>query len=560
MASHNNGAAGWIVIYALFTLLFVPDFINTQNSSLPDLRQISFPGAEGFGRFTTGGRGGAVYEVTNLNDDGPGSLREGISAKGSRTIIFRISGTIALQSNLEIKNGDITIAGQTAPGDGICLKDYPLLVAADNVIIRYIRSRLGDIHKLQEDAISVVFQKDIIVDHCSFSWGIDEVASFRDNTNSTVQWCLISESLNHSYHKKGDHGYGGIWGGKGASFYYNLIADNASRNPRFNGSRYHHEPDKEIVDFRNNVIYNWGFNSGYGGEKGQQNLIANYYKYGPGTKHRDRIVEPWDAEGKWYVSGNFVYGFPKITADNWKGGVQGKYAGKDRVNNPFPGPPVLTYSAEQAYKLVLADAGAVIPRRDPVDARIVREVREGTADFGGIWGDKSGIIDSQAEVGGWPVLNSLPAPEDTDHDGMPDAWESAHGLNPLDPEDRNGDLNGDGFTNLEDYLNRLTIRKDFVLPPADLIAYQTSLSQIDLNWKENSQNENGFSIERRDDKDTLFTPIATVGTNVTNYIDTDLIPGKTYYYRVGTYRDGVYSLYSNQVSISTSAVKESLEK
>jgi hypothetical protein len=271
-------------------------------------------------------------------------------------------------------------------------------------------------------------------------------------------------------------------------------------------------------------------------------------------------VEPWDAEGKWYVNGNFVYGFPKITADNWKGGVQGKYAGKDRVNNPFPGPPVLTYSAEQAYKLVLADAGAVIPKHDPVDARIVREVREGTADFGGIWGDKSGIIDSQAEVGGWPVLNSLPAPEDTDHDGMPDAWESAHGLNPLDPEDRNGDLNGDGFTNLEDYLNRLTIRKDFVLPPADLIAYQTSLSQIDLNWKENSQNENGFSIERRDDKDTLFTPIATVGTNVTNYIDTDLIPGKTYYYRVGTYRDGVYSLYSNQVSISTSAVKESLEK
>ncbi len=444
--------------YTKFTRLLAPLLLA---ACCIQAQQLAFPGAEGFGRFTSGGRGGSVWEVTNLNDSGPGSLRAAIEAGGPRTVVFRVSGTIELKSELRIKNGDLTIAGQTAPGDGICIRDYPLNIHANNIILRYIRARLGDVHKLAEDAASGYFQKDIIIDHCSFSWGTDEVLTIRDNENSTVQWCIISESLHHSYHRKGEHGYGGIWGGMGASFHHNLLAHHASRNPRFNGSRYNHQPEKEVVDYRNNVIYNWGFNSAYGGEAGQQNLIANYYKYGPATKPKDRIAEPWDSKGKWYVSDNFVYGFPEISADNWAGGVQGEYRDSVRVDVPHLSAPVTTQTAEEAYKLVLANAGAILPKRDSVDLRIIQEVKSGTATYGGVWGRGSGIIDSQTEIGGWPTLRSAPAPPDSDHDGMPDAWEVESGLNPADPADRNGDRNGDGYTNLEEYLNSLTgPRKD----------------------------------------------------------------------------------------------------
>ncbi len=440
-----------------FALMFCSFLIILSPAAAPyPVQQLAFPGAEGFGRFTSGGRGGKVFAVTNLNDSGAGSLRAAIESQGARTVVFRISGTIALKSALIINNGDLTIAGQTAPGDGICLRDYPLIIAADNVIIRYLRIRLGDEKKLEADAISCIGQKNIIIDHCSMSWGIDEVASFYDNENATVQWCLISESLNHSYHSKGDHGYGGIWGGKGASFHHNLLAHHTSRNPRFNGSRTHGEPDKEVVDFRNNVIYNWGENSSYGGEAGKQNLIANYYKYGPATRAtKDRIVEPYDGSGKWYVADNFVFGFPEITANNWAGGVQGTFWRQARVEAPHDFAPVITHTAEQAFELVLANAGAILPKRDAIDARIIEEVRIGTATYGGTWGSGSGIIDSQAEVGGWPTLLSAPAPQDSDLDGMADEWERSHGLDPFNPNDRNGDLNGDGYTNLEKYLNRL---------------------------------------------------------------------------------------------------------
>ena len=418
---------------------------------------ISFPGAEGFGRFTTGGRGGIVCEVSNLNDNGPGSLRAAIEAADSRTVVFRISGTIELQSELHINNGDITIAGQSAPGDGICIKNYPIIIFADNVIIRYLRIRSGDGSKLPVDAISCIGNRNIMIDHCSFSWGIDEVASFYDNENSTVQWCLVSESLYHSYHPKGDHGYGGIWGGKGASFHHNLLAHHSSRNPRFNGSRTHGDPTKEIVDFRNNVIYNWGFNSSYGGESGNQNLVANYYKYGPATRHRDRIVEPWDGNGKWYVADNFVYGFPEITANNWVGGVQGSFVEQVRINSSHSFAPVVTQSAEQAYDLVLANVGAVLPKRDSIDIRIIQEVKTGSATYGGTWGSGSGIIDSQVQVGGYPTIRSTPVPKDTDHDGMPDDWEIDNGLDLSNPDDQNGDLDGDGYSNLEEYLNNIGI-------------------------------------------------------------------------------------------------------
>jgi len=414
-------------------------------------QQLAFPGAEGFGRFTTGGRGGAVIEVTNLNDKGAGSLRAAIAAKGARTIVFRVSGTIALLSELRIQNGDLTIAGQTAPGDGVCIRDYPLVIDADNVIVRYLRVRLGDVNQLQEDAMSCLGRKNIIVDHCSLSWGLDEVASFYDNDNATVQWCLVSESLDSSYHKKGRHGYAGIWGGKGASFHHNLLAHHSNRNPRFNGSRTHGRPNEELVDFRNNVIYNWRDNSSYGGEAGRQNLVANYFKPGPATGvTKNRIVEPYDAQGKWYIAENFVYGFVEITANNWAGGVQGKFSKEGRVDSPHPCAPVTTHSAEQAYELVLANVGAILPKRDAIDMRIIAEVKTGTATFG-----KAGIINSQTEVGVWPELHAMPAPKDEDHDGMPDDWERAHGLDPGNPNDRNGDFGLDGYTNLERHLNGL---------------------------------------------------------------------------------------------------------
>lgn len=528
--------------------------------SITHAQQAAFPDAEGFGRFTTGGRGGKVIAVTNLNDDGAGSLRAAIRTDGTRTVIFRVSGTIALQSDLRIEYGDLTIAGQTAPGDGICIKNYPLIIDADNVIIRYLRVRLGDEKKLEADAMSAAFHRDIIIDHCSISWGVDEVASIRDNTNTTVQWCLITESLNHSFHHKGDHGYGGIWGGKGATFHHNLLAHHSSRSPRFNGSRYHGQPEEEIVDFRNNVIYNWGFNSAYGGEAGNQNVVANYYKYGPASQHKDRIVEPWDDHGKWYVIDNFVFGFPGITADNWAGGVQGDFWEYSGVNSAFPSVPVITHTAEKAYELVLANAGAVLPKRDLVDARIIAEVRTRTASSGGFYGKGSGIIDSQTEVGGWPVLNSMTAPKDADQDGMADDWELANHLNPSDPNNRNGDFTGDGYTNLEKYLNSLTIRKDFLNAPAGLTARAISASRIDLTWQENSIGETGFAIERAEKDTTIWSRIAEVGTNVTNYSDTGLKPQTRYFYRVRALNGQVHSIFSNLCGTITGSEYENQDR
>lgn len=428
---------------------------------------LAFPGAEGYGRFASGGRGGAVYEVTTLEDNTqPGSLRYAVNQKGPRTIVFRVSGTIRLKSSLTIKNGDLTIAGQTAPGDGICIADYPVTVDANNVIIRFLRIRLGDIYKLESDAFGGRNRQNIIIDHCSISWSIDEAASFYDNTNFTMQWCIVSESLYNSYHSKGAHGYGGIWGGMGATFHHNLLAHHSSRNPRFNGSRYHKQPDKEIVDFVNNVIYNWGFNSAYGGEEGNQNVRLNYYKPGPATNSGvvKRILNPTQdsgtntSYGKFYVADNFVFGYPDATADNWGIGVQGvsnTIKQQIKADSPFPIAGVTTQSPEEAYELVLKYAGAIFPKRDSVDLRIVEEVRTGTAKYGKTFGGGGkGIIDSQNEVGGWPVLNIYNVPVDSDHDGMPNDWEISHGLNPNDPNDRNI-VNSDGYTNLEVYLNSL---------------------------------------------------------------------------------------------------------
>ncbi|SHL22507.1 hypothetical protein SAMN05444266_102517 [Chitinophaga jiangningensis] len=415
-------------------------------------QQQAFPGAEGFGQFASGGRNGKVIYVTNLEDDGPGSLRKALAARGPRTIVFSVSGTIALQSPIRIKEGDVTIAGQSAPGDGICVRNYPTYVEANNVIIRYMRFRLGDDSHQEGDALGGRNTDNVIIDHCSVSWAMDECASFYYNSNFTLQWCLVAEALNESYHIKGAHGYGGIWGGRKASFHHNLIANNNSRNPRFSGSSTTTNTEDELVDYRNNVVYNWGFNSSYGGEKGRYNMVNNYYKAGPATqkKVRNRIINPSEPYGQFYVDGNFVYQDPAVTANNTNGGVQCNDPAAAVVKVPFEVSSVKTTDALNAYKAVLASAGASL-RRDAVDTRIIREVETGISTNGK---KQNGIVDTPAEAGGYPELKSAPAPLDTDGDGMPDAWEKANGLNPA-VADGNGHQLDKGYTNVEVYLNSL---------------------------------------------------------------------------------------------------------
>ena len=416
----------------------------------------AFPGAEGFGKYTVGGRGGKVIEVTSLHDAGPGSFRAAVSAKGPRTVVFRVSGTIALESELKIREPYLTIAGQTAPGDGICIKNYQVNFDTSQVIMRYLRFRPGDEKGKEQDAFGGAGNQ-IVVDHCSASWGVDETFSINKAANLTVQWCLVSESLYHSIHKKGNHGYGGLWGGPGGSWHHNILAHHSSRNPRASGN-----VDSGLMDYRNNVIYNWGFNSAYGGELWPRNWINNYYQSGPATddKVRGRIFLQKDPRGKMFAAGNFVAGFPAISADNWNGGINfapdGEATEKTlRVDRPFVVAPVTTQSAEAAYGLVLAQAGASLVR-DAVDRRVVEEIRTGTATFGASYkGGGKGIIDSQKDVGGWPELRSLPAPVDTDHNGVPDVWDLAHGLNPRDPADGPRATTPGGYTHLERYLNSL---------------------------------------------------------------------------------------------------------
>ncbi len=441
-------------------------------------QHLAFPGAEGGGKYSTGGRGGKVLFVENLNDKGPGSLRKAIETRGPRTIIFRVSGTIELSKPITIKNDSLTIAGQTAPGGGICLKNYGIVVETGNVIIRYIRVRPGDSSGEQMDAISGTWQKNIIIDHCSFSWSNDETATFYNNTDFTLQWCIISESLNKSTHIKGEHGYGGIWGGNNASFHHNLLSDHTSRNPRFCGSRYSNKPDEEKVDFRNNVVYNWGSNSTYGGEEGYYNMVNNYYKPGPATgksavrRILDLTQKFYDphyntdtlGSGWFYLKGNVMEGSVEVTRNNWKYGVQGDgvtEAAKVKacLKKPLTHTRLKTSSAAAACRDVLLFAGANHPR-DAADKRIVEEARSGKEQFGESFrGGKKGIIDSPAEVGGWPILLSEPAPPDADNDGMPDEWEDKNRLDRNNPDDNTLCSLSKKYTNLEVYLNGLVGRK-----------------------------------------------------------------------------------------------------
>ena len=415
-------------------------------------KQLAFPGADGFGKYTVGGRGGQVVIVSNLNDDGPGSLRAAIKKQGPRTIVFSVSGNIELESPLFVNNVSVTIAGQSAPGDGICIKNYPIVVQADEVIIRYLRFRLGDERGIESDAASGTKGKsNIIIDHCSFSWATDECASFYRNKNFTMQWCIISESLNQSVHHKGEHGYGGIWGGEGASFHHNLFAHHNSRLPRFSGSSTTPNSPDELVDFRNNVIFNWGHNNTYGGERGRYNMVGNYYKPGPASKGaKSQVVNPSSPYGRFYLSGNVVTSNENVAKDN-RLGVKAAHPDSALVQEAFKVESVFTQDAKDGFDSVLKLAGASY-RRDAVDTRIVEEVRTGQATHGKL---SNGIIDSQKDVGGWPELKSLTAPKDTDADGMPDAWESSNGLNATDKSDAIKQSVAPGYDNLEVYLNSL---------------------------------------------------------------------------------------------------------
>jgi pectate lyase len=466
------------ILIALITILSATFFIAVKTA--PTAESISpaplsslpaFPGAEGCGSFTPGGRGGTVYEVTNLEDSGPGSFRDAVS-QGHRTIVFRVSGTIDLKSQLRVTQPFITIAGQTAPGDGICLRNYTFQIATHDVIVRFIRSRLGDESRQEDDSISILNGcRDVILDHCSATWSVDECLSTSGNdSNITVQWCLIAEALDSSVHSKGAHGYGSLARAGGpVSWHHNLWAHNNSRNPRLGDSYgYGTHP---AFDVRNNVMYDYGDTcSGLTQGIFTVNYVGNYIRSGPSSKAKFPIHIGAESYIQFYLSGNVMAGNDALTADNMKFisalEINGKLQARI-VEKPFDAPPVFTVSAQDAYKAVLAGVGACMPVRDSADARIINSVREG----------KGKIINSQKDVGGWPALKSAPAPVDSDHDGMPDEWETAHGLNSKDAFDAQADPDKDGYTNLEEYLNRSDPKKyiDYRDPKNDKDALTAAL-------------------------------------------------------------------------------------
>lgn len=432
----------------------------------------AFPGAEGAGKYAVGGRGGQVYYVNSLEDTvigdkktKEGTLRWCLQRKGPKVILFKVAGIIHLKKKLFVRDST-TIAGQSAPGEGICLAGNNVKIAGNEVILRYLRFRLGDETRVEDDAISGYNTKNVIVDHCSMSWSTDECASFYDNDNFTMQWCIIAESLRSSVHAKGSHGYAGIWGGRKASFHHNLIANHDSRNPRMAGSRFSNRESEELVDFRNNVIYNWGSNSSYGAEGGRYNYVNNYYKPTASSSNPGRIVAPNADEGnykqaagvwgKFYLSGNVIEANAEVTANN-KLGFQPSPASKNKdellVAVPFDIACIQTDKAEIAYQKILADAGASF-KRDKTDSRIIHEVEKELTPLKTKrnTGTKPGLIDSQQDVGGWDIYSFDPdrVVVDTDGDGIADGW-----LEKNYPGKKANDLNSEGYTYLEVYLNSL---------------------------------------------------------------------------------------------------------
>lgn len=469
---------------------------------LPHAKIPAFPGAWGGGMYSFGGRGGKVIVVTNLNDSGPGSFRDACEQGGPRIVVFNVAGVIKLKAALSIRAPYITIAGNTAPGDGVCIAGNTVQLDTHDVIVRHMRFRRGKIEAAdRDDSFGGNPVGNIMIDHVSASWSLDEnISMYRHmyrppgsdkdlklpTVNVTIQNCISSESLN-IYH----HAFGSTIGGLNSTFHHNLWACNTGRNPSVGmyGD----------FTFVNNVLFNWRHRTIDGGDHmSLYNIINNFFKPGPGTPDTEiayRILKPesersktvLDHFGKAYVNGNVVAGNAKVTKDNWAGGVQPDARSKSReqvqaeirVNEPFQHAPLPIQSADKAYQTVLANAGATMPRRDPVDERIIKEVRTGKipplqiaqgsqekAKFYGYaqkYTDElaelvtKGFVTDPSEVGGWPEYKGTPY-QDSDGDGMPDDWERKHGLNPVNPADAGGDLNGDGYTNIEDFINGLSPR------------------------------------------------------------------------------------------------------
>jgi pectate lyase len=432
-----------------------------------------FPGAWGAGMYSFGGRGGKVVVVTSLEDSGPGTLREACNAIGPRIVVFNVAGIIHLKNRIRVRAPYITIAGQTAPGDGICIRGATFEVNTHDVVIRHLRFRRGETNVAnRDDSLGGNPVGNIVIDHVSASWGLDENLSMyrhmydpKDGrkdlklptVNITIQWSISSEALD-TY----NHAFGSTIGGHNSTFHHNLWACNTGRNPSIGM-----DGDFSLV---NNVLYNWRHRTVDGGDqRSLYNIINNYYKPGPITPASaiaHRVLRPdgrrstreknspreW---GKAYVAGNVVVGNEAVTRDNWAGGVQidgdadpAVVLPRVRVAQPFPMAPVPTQSAEEAYEAILAHAGATLPKRDPVDRRIIEQVRTGTVTY------EAGIIKDVKDVGGYPEYKGEPV-LDSDGDGIPDWWEIKYGLNPHDPSDAAKDCNGDGYSNLEKYLNGL---------------------------------------------------------------------------------------------------------
>ena len=469
-----------------FIQLIVSLFLCTAVSA--QVNTPAFPEAQGFGAFTKGGRGGEVFIVTTTEDydEGEplikGSFREAVEADTPRTVVFEVSGIIELKRPLQIDHPYITIAGQTAPGDGICLKEFGFSVCADESIVRYLRVRLGDVHRLESDAMDIGSVVDnsgqlsdepssnIIVDHCSAGWATDEIFTI-GSERATVQWSIISECLYKSYHPKGGHSMGSVIRGSygGISMLHNIYVHNNSRNPKFGSDGV---SPGAVFDLRNNVFYNWGATPGYSNddEHVRINLVGNYYKPGPSTKE-SRSTIAFNVGGilnSVHVADNHHSNNPDAAKDNWLLITSGD--GKiNKRSAPFPHPPMKTKTGEDIYEPVLNGAGAVLPARDPVDRRIINEIRSGTGS----------IINSQKDVGGWPVYKSTKAPVDKDRDGMADKWESTHGLSSTDPADHKTDADKDGYTNLEEYLNG-TNPNAATASLQDYAQYKAALDEIDV--------------------------------------------------------------------------------
>jgi hypothetical protein len=464
-----------------------------QPSDLPQAKIPAFPGAWGGGMYSFGGRGGKVHVVTSLDDAGPGTFREACNAVGPRVVVFNVAGTIHLKNRVRIRAPYITIAGQTAPGDGVCIRGATVCIDTHDVVIRHLRFRRGETNVAnRDDSLGGNPIGNVILDHVSASWGLDENLSLYRHmdrpkvggkerklptVNITVQWCISSEALN-TY----NHAFGSTLGGHNSTFHHNLWACNTGRNPSIgmDGG----------FNFVNNVLFNWKHRTVDGGDqKSQYNIINNYYKPGPATPKgaiRYRVLRPDGRRGRdknspreWgrtYVAGNVVEGNQAVTRDNWAGGVQidgdedpKQIMPRVRVGKPFPMAEVPLQTASAAYNAVLAHAGATLPKRDAVDRRIVEQVRTGTV----VYADGKGVITDVKQVGGYPEYRGQPV-KDADGDGMPDRWERKYGLNPSDPSDAARDRDGDGYTNLEEYLNGTdpTRLVDYTRPENNRDVYQ----------------------------------------------------------------------------------------